>query len=73
MKKQENLEKLEEVMELEAGVLTIDTILANLDEWNSMARLSLIVLMDDDFDKKLSATQLKNFKTVGDILDFMEA
>ena len=37
-----------------------------------MTRLSLIVLMDDEFDKKLTGDQIKKFVTVKDILDFME-
>ena len=31
-----------------------------------------IVLMDDEFDKKLTGEQIREFKTVKDILDFMD-
>lgn len=71
MTDQEKIAKLEEMMELEADTLQEDTVLADLDEWNSMARLSFIVLMDEEFQKKVSAAQLKNFVLVKDILDFM--
>lgn len=45
--------------------------LEDVDNYDSMAKLSLIVLMDDDFGKKLTGDNIKGFKTVQDILDFM--
>lgn len=68
----EKLHMLEDMLELDEGTLNEELELSDLDEWNSMARLSLIVLMDDEFNKKLSASKIKEFKTVGDILNFME-
>jgi acyl carrier protein len=38
-----------------------------------MAKLSVIVLADDDFGKKLTGEQMRDFKTVGDIVDFLNA
>jgi acyl carrier protein len=72
MTKQEKLALLEDAFELEEGELREDMKLDELDCWNSMSKLSLIVLMDDEFEKKLTGEQIKNFKTVKDILDFME-
>lgn len=63
---------LEEMMELSEGVLTPDTYLADIEEFDSMAKLSLIVLMNDEFEKKLNIKQIREFKTVQDILNFME-
>ena len=37
-----------------------------------MAKLSLIVLFDDEFGKKLTGEQIRSFVTVGDILKAME-
>lgn len=36
-----------------------------------MAKLTLIVLCDEEFSKKLTGEQINAFKTVKDILDFM--
>ena len=62
---------LEEMMELDEGTLTVETKLDDIEEYDSMAKLSLIVLMNDEFEKKLTANQIKAFQTVQDILDFM--
>lgn len=63
--------KLEEMMDLEEGTLTAATLLDEIDEYDSMAKLSLIVLMSDEFDKQLTSEEIKGFKTVQDILDYM--
>ena len=71
MTKQEKLALLEETFELEEGELKEDMNLSELENWDSMTKLSLIVLMDDEFEKKLTGEQIKSFVTVKDILDFM--
>lgn len=71
--KEEILNELEEVFDMDEGALSIDMTLDSVDEFDSMAKLSLIVMCDDDFGKKLTAEQLNEFKTVGDIVVFLQA
>lgn len=71
MSEKEKLAKLEEMLELEEGELRPEMELEDVDNYDSMAKLSLIVLMDDDFGKKLTGDDIKGFKTVQDILNFM--
>lgn len=68
---EEKIALLEDMLELDNGSLRPETVLAEIDEYDSMAKLSLIVLMDDEFGKKLTGEQIREFKTVQDILDFM--
>ena len=72
MKQEEKIAMLEDMLELDGGTLKPETVLADIDEYDSMAKLSLIVLMDDEFGKKLTGEQIRVFKTVQDILDFMD-
>ena len=71
MTQEEKIALLEDMLELDGGTLKPETELANVDEYDSMAKLSLIVLMDDEFGKKLTGEQIREFNTVQDILDFM--
>lgn len=71
MTNQEKIALLEEMLELDKGALNEDAVLADIDEWDSMAALSLIVLMDEKFGKELSGKQIISFVTIKDILDFM--
>jgi len=67
----EKLAMLEEVFEMDEGTLSADMQLEELEQWDSMAKLSVIVLMDDEFGKELTGDQIKKFVKVQDILDFM--
>ena len=72
MSNEEKLSLLEDVLELDEGVLQPDIELENIDGWDSMAKIALVSLMDDEFDRKLTGEQIKGFKTVQDILNFMD-
>lgn len=71
MTQEEKIALLEDMLELDANTLTPETELASIDEYDSMAKLSLIVLMDEECGKKLTGEEIRAFKTVMDILDFM--
>ena len=71
MSEREKLALLEDAMDMDEGELSADMVLADVEEYTSMAKLALIVLMSDEFDKKLTNDQIKAFVTVQDILNFM--
>ena len=71
MTEREKLALLEDMLELDEGDLSADKALDDIDEYDSMAKLSLIVLMDDEFGVKLTGDMIKGFETVGDILKLM--
>ena len=65
------LKKLEQLFEMQEGTLRPDTLLKDLEEWDSITRLSFVVMMEDDYGKKDTRTEVMNYKTVSDILDGM--
>lgn len=71
MTNEEKIAMLEDMLELDGGTLAPETILAEVEEYDSMAKLSLIVMMDEECGKKLTGEQIREFKTIQDILDFM--
>ena len=71
MTKQEKLVLLEDIFEIDPGQLKEETVLDGLENWDSMTKLSLIVLMDDKFGKKVAGKEIEGLKTVRDILEIM--
>lgn len=63
----EKLEFLEEIMDVDEETLTEDTVLTEVEEWDSLSSLSLMAEMKKKFGIKLDAGTIKGFKTVGDI------
>lgn len=72
MSGQEKLRRLEETFEMEKGTLRADMKLDEVEEWDSMSRLSLIVLMEEKFNKRITRTDVMNYVMVQDILDSMD-
>ena len=71
MTMKEKLALLEDMFEMDEGTLDPAMELEDIEEWDSMAKLSLIVLMDDECGKTLKSEDIKKFKTIQDILDIM--
>lgn len=71
MDKKEKLELLEEVLDVDCDSIDETTVLADLEEWDSVAILSLIIMFEEKFDKKVSAQDAKAYNTVNDILEMM--
>lgn len=72
MNTQEKLAALEDIMELDEGTLAPETQLGEIEEWDSLAALSYVVLMGDEFNKKISGKEIRAFQTVQDIMNTME-
>lgn len=71
MTQEEKIAMLEDMLELDGGSLKPEMELNEIPEYDSMAKLSLIVMMDEEIGKKLTGEDIQGFKTVKDILDFM--
>ena len=57
---------------MEEGTLSADMDLDDVDEYDSMTKLSIIVMMQDEFGVKLTSDMVRGFATVQDILDLMK-
>ena len=68
----EKLSLLEETMEMDEGTLKADMDLSYVDEYDSMSKLSIIVMLQDEFGVKITSEQIRAFVKVQDILDFMK-
>ena len=68
---QEKIEFLEEIMDVEEGTLTEETVLNEVEEWDSLSTLSLTVEMKTNYNKTLTTETIKSFKTVGEVCQFI--
>jgi len=72
MTEEKKMELLEEMLEVDEGTLKPETLLADLEEWDSIAILSFIVLLDEEFGKSVKAAEIRKFNTIADALKIME-
>ncbi len=71
MELQEKMKLLSELFELDLDEFSPETVLEDMEEWDSLAAISYIVMMDEEFNIAAKPVAIKNFQTVQDILDTM--
>ncbi len=69
---EDKLALIEEALDVEENSLKPETVLKEIDEWDSMSALSLIVMLDDEFEKTVTGAEVRAMRTVSDILTYME-
>ena len=62
------IDLLHEALEREDEIQMSDNF-RNYDEWDSLAYLSVIALLDDEYDVQIEEAEFKQLKTVQDIYD----
>jgi len=73
MELKEKIKLLADMFEVDPSEISPDTALESIPTWDSMTALSLIVLLEDHFGKtEVDGGQIKNFKTINDIIFQME-
>lgn len=61
------LESMQDVLQTDA-VLTVDTVLSDLDEWDSLSMMATMAFVDKNFGIKLGIRDFKAMNTIGDIV-----
>lgn len=67
MSNEEKLADLEDLLDCDEGTLTMDTLLEDIEEWDSMTKLSLMAYAMKKFGHVLNIDDIVSFKTVEDI------
>lgn len=70
MEIKEFIEKFAEIFDdTDASTLTPETKFRELDEWSSLSALSLIAMVDEEYDVELKGDEIKNAETITDIFN----
>lgn len=72
MTNEEKIALLEELMEVDEGTLTPETLLSNIEEWDSVSFLSFMAMMDEKFGKVVTGREIKTKETIADLMALME-
>lgn len=68
MEMNEFIEKFAEAVEIDdASVLTPETEFRTLEEWDSLSYLSVIAMIDEEFDVQIETPEFKQQKTIQDL------
>ena len=61
-----------DTLEIEDAQVTSETIFRDLEQWDSLAYLSVIAMIDEEFDIQIEGAEFKELKTIGDLINEIE-
>lgn len=68
------IKQFAEALEIEdASTLSEVTEFRNLDEWDSLAYLNIIAMLDEEYDLQIENAEFKKIVTIGDIITYIGA
>lgn len=59
--------------ETDASVFTAETKFKELDEWSSLIALSIIAMVDEEYDVTLKGDDVRNSSTIQDLYDIVKS
>jgi len=71
MKRSEVIPELDNVLGLEAGTIKEEANIVDVPQWDSMAILSFIAFVEDQFDLVLEGDQVAEVKTFKELFDLI--
>lgn len=68
------IEKFAEALEIEdSSVLNAETKFRTLDEWDSLAYLNIIAMLDEEYDIQIENAEFNKLTTLGEISTYINA
>ena len=71
MELNEKKELIADILELDVEEVEENVLLEYIETWDSVAVLSFIAIMDSEFGKFPHASEINQYKTIGDLFDAM--
>ena len=72
MDTQKFIDLFAEALDIETSDLTVETEFRSLPEWDSMAYLSIIAMLDEEYEIQIENAEFKTLKTLSDIINYIE-
>lgn len=72
MTREEKIEIIADILEVEPDEVQEDMVLEDFETWDSVAVLSVIAMMDENFGKYPHASEIRSYIKVGDLMENME-
>lgn len=67
------IELFKETLEIEDSVVNADTRFRELEQWDSLAFLSVIAMIDEEYDLVIEGNDFKQLNTLGDLIQAIKS
>lgn len=73
MSREEKIEIIADILEVELEDVTETRLLEEFDAWDSVAVLGVISAVSEETGRYLHADEIRQLKTIGDLFDILDA
>lgn len=63
------IELFKETLEIEQDTVHLDTVFRELEQWDSLAFLSVIAMIDEEYDVVIEGNDFKKLITISDLIE----
>ena len=63
------IELFKETLEIEEDTVHLDTVFRELEQWDSLAFLSVIAMIDEEYDVVIEGNDFKKLITISDLIE----
>ena len=71
MTEERKIELIEDLLEVDAGTISPEMQLEEVENWDSMTALALIVMIDEECGRRITGNDVKAMRSVRDIMNIM--
>ena len=71
MTDERKIELIEDLLEVDAGTISPEMQLEDVENWDSMTALALIVMIDEECGRRITGNDVKAMRSVRDIMKIM--
>ena len=63
----------EQFDDLDAATLSVETRYRELEDWSSIVALSIIAMIDEEYDTTITGTEMKSTTTIGELFQLVQS
>ena len=71
MTREEFIVEIEDIISADEGTLSIESKLGELEDWDSLAIISFIAMVDKKLSKKVDVASIKGCQTIEDLMNIV--
>ena len=66
------IELFKQTVDIEEDIVSLDTVFRSLEQWDSLAYLSVIAMIDEEYDVVIEGNDFKKLLTIGELIAEIE-
>ena len=67
------IEIFQDILDVKKGTVSLKTASSDIDQWDSVATVNIIVALEDEFGIKFKLEDIQTLNTVKDFVDLVQA